>query len=350
MAALALWTLAKDSPESQAAVLHAGGLARLVGLTRQGARSGAARMAAGALGEFDAAQLSTDPRLWGERSDGVSHWAPIVDMLHEVVPEAEFGTESAANAALLMCKMLDAAVLTLQRDPRGPQAGAARKARDAIVAAVVARGRLQEPPSPRPFPSPLPWPAAYHFLVWTLRKLEVALRAVILARLRAAAAPSAAVDGATLRTLLEQADVVRVPARELMRERARLKSIERRERLGLESMETPDEFLCPITYEVMRDPVVASDGHSYERAAIEHYHAQEGRRTSPLTRAQLEVDGGRLRLFPNIALRKRIDDYEAEMESVAERAATLAEQRVRVELRPHGGDGEAPTPKVARRG
>ena len=33
-----------------------------------------------------------------------------------------------------------------------------------------------------------------------------------------------------------------------------------------------------------------------------------------------------------------------------ERAATLAEQRVRVELRPHGGDGEAPTPKVARRG
>ena len=58
----------------------------------------------------------------------------------------------------------------------------------------------------------------------------------------------------------------------------------------------------------MRDPVVASDGHSYERAAIEHYHAQEGRRTSPLTRAQLEVDGGRLRLFPNIALRKRIDD------------------------------------------
>ena len=115
-------------------------------------------------------------------------------------------------------------------------------------------------------------------------------------------------------------------------------------------METPDEFLCPITYEVMRDPVVASDGHSYERAAIEHYHAQEGRRTSPLTRAQLEVDGGRLRLFPNIALRKRIDDYEAEMESVAERAATLAAQRVRVELRPRGGDGEAPTPKVARRG
>ena len=225
---------------------------------------------------------------------------------------------------------------------------ATRKVRDAIVAAVVARGRLPRPPRPAPFP--LPCPPAYQFLDQSLRELEAALRSVVKARLRAAAAPSEVADGATLRTLLEQADVVRVPAAELVRARARLKSLERRERLGLDSRDTPDEFLCPITYEVMTNPVVASDGHSYERAAIEYYYAQEGDRTSPLTRAQLEINGGRLRLFPNIALRKRIDEYEAEMESVAERAATLAEQRVRVELRPHGGDGEASSPKVARRG
>ena len=120
--------------------------------------------------------------------------------------------------------------------------------------------------------------------------------------------------------------------------------------MGLQSAETPDEFTCPITYEVMADPVVASDGHSYERAAIEHYYAQEGNRNSPLTRAPLELDGGgRLRLFPNHALRKRIEDYEPEMESVAERAAALAEQRVRIELRPHGRDGAAPGANVARR-
>ena len=232
------------------------------------------------------------------------------------------------------------------------QAGAsyaARRVRDAIVTAVVARGRLLLPPRPAAFP--LPCPPAYHCLVQSLRDLEAALRVVIRARLRAAAAPSAVADGATLRALLKQADVVRVPAAELVRDRARLKSIERREHLGLESMETPDEFLCPITYDIMTDPVVASDSHSYERAAIEHYYAQEGSRISPLTRAQLEIqiDGVRLRLFPNIALRKRIEDYEAEMENVAERAAELAEQRVRIELRPHGGDGEAPSAKVARR-
>ena len=30
-------------------------------------------------------------------------------------------------------------------------------------------------------------------------------------------------------------------------------------------------FLCPITQEVMTDPVLTSDGHTYERDAIEHW-------------------------------------------------------------------------------
>ena len=70
----------------------------------------------------------------------------------------------------------------------------------------------------------------------------------------------------------------------------------------------------------------------------------------PLTRAQLEVDGVRLRLFPNIALRKRIEDYEAEMESVAEHAARLAEKRVRVELRAVDEVAEARVMAAASRG
>jgi len=35
--------------------------------------------------------------------------------------------------------------------------------------------------------------------------------------------------------------------------------------------EIPDEFLCPITNDVMEDPVVASDGYTYEKAAIEEW-------------------------------------------------------------------------------
>lgn len=30
-----------------------------------------------------------------------------------------------------------------------------------------------------------------------------------------------------------------------------------------------DAFACPITGELMRDPVVAGDGHTYDREAIE---------------------------------------------------------------------------------
>ncbi|NBV88156.1 MAG: hypothetical protein EBR88_01365, partial [Betaproteobacteria bacterium] len=32
-------------------------------------------------------------------------------------------------------------------------------------------------------------------------------------------------------------------------------------------MSVPNEFLCPITMMIMRDPVIISDGYSYERAA-----------------------------------------------------------------------------------
>ena len=35
----------------------------------------------------------------------------------------------------------------------------------------------------------------------------------------------------------------------------------------------PADFFCPISLELMRDPVMAYDGHSYERAAIERWFA-----------------------------------------------------------------------------
>ena len=60
-----------------------------------------------------------------------------------------------------------------------------------------------------------------------------------------------------------------VDAASLTRARARLDALEaeaesqaRRESLGLGHVKTPDDFMCPITYNTMVDPVVASDGHS----------------------------------------------------------------------------------------
>jgi len=56
-------------------------------------------------------------------------------------------------------------------------------------------------------------------------------------------------------------------------------------------------FVCPITGEVMVDPVICADGHSYERAAIQTWLAEHG--TSPMTGAPLN----HTMLLPNHALR-----------------------------------------------
>lgn len=47
----------------------------------------------------------------------------------------------------------------------------------------------------------------------------------------------------------------------------------------------PEEYLCPITQEVMRDPVLADDGFIYEQAAIARW--LETKDTSPMTGAPL---------------------------------------------------------------
>ena len=61
-----------------------------------------------------------------------------------------------------------------------------------------------------------------------------------------------------------------------------------------------DPFECPILLTQMRDPVVAADGHTYERAAIADWLAI--RRTSPMTGEPLP----HAELVPNVLLRRLI--------------------------------------------
>ena len=49
----------------------------------------------------------------------------------------------------------------------------------------------------------------------------------------------------------------------------------------------PSQFLCPITQEIMDDPVTTADGHAYERAAITRWLSDGRRDTSPATGARL---------------------------------------------------------------
>lgn len=68
--------------------------------------------------------------------------------------------------------------------------------------------------------------------------------------------------------------------------------------------EVPNEFYCPITMELMTDPVIASDGFSYEREAIESWLRQK--QLSPMTNEPLKNKD----LLPNRQLKKLIDDYQ----------------------------------------
>ena len=66
-------------------------------------------------------------------------------------------------------------------------------------------------------------------------------------------------------------------------------------------MAVPEEFLCPITAALMTDPVLGTDGHTYERAAITEWLTHH--QTSPITRETMTIAG----LKPNYALKAMID-------------------------------------------
>ncbi len=67
----------------------------------------------------------------------------------------------------------------------------------------------------------------------------------------------------------------------------------------------PDEFKDPITHEIMVDPVITADGHSYERASITRWFLM-GHHTSPLTNARLANQD----ILPNHSLRQAIENYQ----------------------------------------
>ena len=69
-------------------------------------------------------------------------------------------------------------------------------------------------------------------------------------------------------------------------------------------------FVCPISYEIMRDPVICSDGHTYERENITQW--LHNHNTSPLTNQRLANKD----LIPNHALRGIIKAYYSENDTV----------------------------------
>merc|ERR1719415_502530 len=73
--------------------------------------------------------------------------------------------------------------------------------------------------------------------------------------------------------LLNQIGLSKVEAQRMLRQ----KSVKNEH-----NEEIPEEFICPITQDVMKNPVLFSDGFVYEKAAIEEWLISR-RKTSPMT-------------------------------------------------------------------
>uniref|UniRef100_A0A3Q4HD25 WD repeat, SAM and U-box domain-containing protein 1 n=1 Tax=Neolamprologus brichardi TaxID=32507 RepID=A0A3Q4HD25_NEOBR len=81
--------------------------------------------------------------------------------------------------------------------------------------------------------------------------------------------------------------------------------------------EAPDEFLCPITRELRKDPVIAADGYSYERESIESWIRGKNK-TSPMTNLPLQTT----LLTPNRSLKMAITRWKSNHETAAQSSST----------------------------
>jgi len=87
-------------------------------------------------------------------------------------------------------------------------------------------------------------------------------------------------------------------------------------------MDIPSEYICPITQEIMVDPVTDNEGISYEKESIKEWLSRK--RTSPISRQPLNI--GDLR--PNIALKNLISNFNEKNKGSIE-TLTMREARLK---------------------
>jgi hypothetical protein len=86
-------------------------------------------------------------------------------------------------------------------------------------------------------------------------------------------------------------------------------------------------FICPITAEVMMDPVITCDGQTYERQAIEKWF-QRGNLTSPMTGLALPTTV----VTPNHALREAMEEYFPKMTAIQNKVFEIGEEASIVQM------------------
>lgn len=72
---------------------------------------------------------------------------------------------------------------------------------------------------------------------------------------------------------------------------------------SMDKLEIPEYFLCPISLQIMKDPVTAPTGITYDRENIEHWLFNQHNTTCPVTKLPLPANS---ELTPNHTLRRLI--------------------------------------------
>lgn len=122
-------------------------------------------------------------------------------------------------------------------------------------------------------------------------------------------------------SLIHIAEAIGFPADALtvMKRKAELAS------LGLSNLTRPPQFICPITMEEFVDPVIASDGKTYEREALEMHFATSMQRgvpsLSPLTREVLMT----CFMKPNRDLKQLMESFHETALFIAKQSRTALE-------------------------
>ncbi|ESP02890.1 hypothetical protein LOTGIDRAFT_156843 [Lottia gigantea] len=90
----------------------------------------------------------------------------------------------------------------------------------------------------------------------------------------------------------------------ILRSRSKLESSPLKHKHDKCDKDVPDEYLCPITREIMVEPVIASDGYTYDKSAIKAWMETKDR--SPMTNSLLIQKS----LIPNRTLKMLIQKYQ----------------------------------------
>lgn len=69
----------------------------------------------------------------------------------------------------------------------------------------------------------------------------------------------------------------------------------------------PSKFICPLTLDIMKDPLMSRHGQNYERKAIMEW-IHQGNDTCPMTRQPLKLSG----LITNHQLKQQIEQWRIE--------------------------------------